>query len=201
VASSPAYLPSQRPIQLFRLPNGLLVPAQELPLRPRRQLFLPAITRLVYSCFHLKQKRFHFHPPLRLARLDDVVQLPQEVRVALRVDARVIAATNRNLEEAVRQGSFRSDLYYRFNIFPITVPPLRERREDIPELVTHLVKQFSSKMGKEIETIPQNAMTALQNYHWPGNIRELRNVIERAVIITQGATLRLTDDLGAQSLE
>ena len=148
--------------------------------------------------------------------LDEVGELPLELQAKLlrvledgefervggsrtvRVDARVIAATNRNLAEAVHKGIFRSDLYYRLNIFPITVPPLRERREDIPMLVTHLVKQLGLRLGKEIETVPQNAMTALQNYHWPGNIRELRNVIERAVIITQGSKLQLIDS--AESL-
>lgn len=119
----------------------------------------------------------------------------------IKVDVRVIAATNRNLEEAVREGDFRSDLYYRLNIFPITLPPLRERKEDIPVLVTHLVKQLSQKLGKTIEAIPQDTMAKLKNYPWPGNVRELRNVIERAVIITQGPKLRLIDDLDSQALE
>jgi chemotaxis protein methyltransferase CheR len=119
----------------------------------------------------------------------------------LKVDVRVIAATNRNLEEAVREGEFRSDLYYRLNIFPITLPPLRDRTEDIPMLVKHLVKQLGLKLGKNIEAIPQDTMATLRNYPWPGNIRELRNVIERAVIITQGSTLHLIDDLDAQALE
>ena len=119
----------------------------------------------------------------------------------LKVDVRVIAATNRNLEDAVRQGTFRSDLYYRLNIFPITLPPLRERTEDIPMLVTHLVQQLGQKLGKTIEAIPQDTMRMLRNYPWPGNVRELRNVIERALIITQGSTLRLIDDLQAQAQE
>jgi chemotaxis protein methyltransferase CheR len=119
----------------------------------------------------------------------------------LKVDVRVIAATNRNLEEAVRAGDFRSDLYYRLNIFPITLPPLRQRKEDIPVLVTHLVKQLSQKLGKTIDAIPQDTMAKLRNYPWPGNVRELRNVIERAVIITQGTQLRLIDDLDWQALE
>ena len=118
----------------------------------------------------------------------------------LKVDVRVIAATNRNLEEAVRKGTFRSDLYYRLIIFPITLPPLRERKEDIPILVTHLVKQLSQKLGKTIDAIPQDTMTKLRNYPWPGNVRELRNVIERAVIITQGSKLHLIDDLDSQAL-
>ncbi|HEX5886730.1 MAG TPA: sigma 54-interacting transcriptional regulator, partial [Pyrinomonadaceae bacterium] len=109
------------------------------------------------------------------------------------VDVRVIAATNRNLSKAVVKGTFRSDLYYRLNTFPIIMPPLRERREDIPLLVTHLVNQLSTKLGKNIDIIPQSAMRVLQDYNWPGNVRELRNVIERAVILTQGTKLEITD--------
>ena len=119
----------------------------------------------------------------------------------IKVDVRVIAATNRNLEDAVRNGTFRSDLYYRLSIFPITLPPLRERKEDIPVLVTHLVQQFTQKVGKTIDAIPQETMAKLRNYPWPGNVRELRNVIERAVIITQGSKLRLIDDLDSQALQ
>ena len=111
----------------------------------------------------------------------------------VKVDVRVIAATNRNLSNAVAKGTFRSDLYYRLNTFPITMPPLRERRDDIPLLITHLVNQLSIKLGKTIETIPQSVVRALQEYHWPGNVRELRNVVERAVIVTQGSKLQLTD--------
>jgi transcriptional regulator with GAF, ATPase, and Fis domain len=151
--------------------------------------------------------------------LDEVGELPLDLQAKLlrvleegefervggshtiKVDVRVIAATNRNLEEAVRKGVFRSDLYYRLNIFPITLPPLRERKEDIRILVTHLVKQLSQKLGKTIESIPQETMTKLRNYSWPGNVRELRNVIERAVIISPGSTLRLIDDLDPQALE
>lgn len=109
----------------------------------------------------------------------------------VKVDVRVIAATNRNLEEAVSKGTFRSDLYYRLNIFPITVPPLRERKSDIPMLVRHFVKELSHKFNKPIDSVSHDTMNALKNYPWPGNIRELRNVIERAVITTQGATLTL----------
>ena len=119
----------------------------------------------------------------------------------LKVDVRVIAATNRNLEDAVRKGDFRSDLYYRLNIFPITLPPLRDRKEDIPILVTHLVRHLSQKLGKTIDTISQDTMAKLRNYPWPGNVRELRNVIERAVIISPGSQLRLIDDLDSQALE
>ena len=111
----------------------------------------------------------------------------------LKVDVRVIAATNRNLSEAVALGTFRSDLFYRLSIFPITMPPLRERKEDIPMLVTHLVNQVSTKLGRNIETIPQSALRLLEDYDWPGNVRELRNVIERAVIVTQGPKLQFTE--------
>jgi formate hydrogenlyase transcriptional activator len=119
--------------------------------------------------------------------------------ITIKIDVRVIAATNRDLEEAVRKGAFRSDLYYRLNIFPIKVPPLRERKEDIPMLVIHFLKQLGMKLGKRIDSIPQETMEALQNYHWPGNIRELRNVIERASIVSQGNQLRLLDSLEYQS--
>jgi PAS domain S-box-containing protein len=107
------------------------------------------------------------------------------------VDVRVIAATNKNLAKAVSEGRFREDLYYRLNVFPIHVPPLRERMDDIPNLVWKFVKEFSDKMGKRIESIPKKTMDALLGYHWPGNVRELRNVIERAMILTQDNTLRV----------
>jgi len=110
-----------------------------------------------------------------------------------KVDVRVIAATNRALEQAVRAGSFREDLYYRLNVFPITSPPLRDRKEDIGVLITHFLKKFSSKIGKNIEKISQEAMTALKAYPWPGNVRELENTIERAVILAQEKALTLND--------
>jgi formate hydrogenlyase transcriptional activator len=109
----------------------------------------------------------------------------------LRTDARLIAATNRDLEAMVSEQKFRSDLFFRLNVFPVQVPPLRKRREDIPLLVRHFAQQFSKRMNKMIETVPSSAMDALSNYHWPGNIRELQNVIERAVIVSTGPTLRL----------
>ena len=109
------------------------------------------------------------------------------------VNVRVIAATNRNLAQAVAAGTFRSDLYYRLSIFPIIMPPLRERREDIRPLVSHMVKELNQKLGKRIDAIPQGLFNKLESYDWPGNVRELRNVIERAVIITQGAKLQLVD--------
>lgn len=111
------------------------------------------------------------------------------------MDVRIIAATNRDLEEEVRKGHFRDDLWYRLNIFPITVPPLRERTEDIPLLVDYFVKKIAKRLGKSIEFIPLNVMDALQNYHWPGNIRELENVLERGVINSSGPKLRLIDEL------
>ncbi len=110
----------------------------------------------------------------------------------LRVDARLVAATNRDLELLVAHGQFRSDLYYRLNVFPIIVPPLRERREDIPVLIRHFAQKYSRRMNKRIETIPAEAMEALTHYHWPGNIRELENLIERAVILSTGSTLRVS---------
>ena len=109
----------------------------------------------------------------------------------LRTDARLIAATNRDLEAMVNEQSFRSDLFFRLNVFPVHVPPLRERQGDIPLLVRHFTQQFSRRMNKVIETIPSEAMDALCRYHWPGNIRELQNVIERAVIISTGPALRV----------
>lgn len=145
--------------------------------------------------------------------LDEVGELPLDLQAKLlrvleegefervggtgtiKVDVRLIAATNRNLNESVAKGTFRADLYYRLNIFPITMPPLRERREDIPMLVTHLGEQISSKLGKKMPKITPSALAILQDYSWPGNVRELRNVIERAVIITQGTNLRLIDSL------
>lgn len=112
----------------------------------------------------------------------------------LRTEARLIAATNRDLEAMVAEQRFRSDLYYRLNVFPIRIPALRERPEDIPLLVRHFAQQFSRRMGKHIESIPSETMTALSRYHWPGNIRELQNVIERAVILATGPVLRVPLD-------
>ncbi|MBN1833166.1 MAG: sigma 54-interacting transcriptional regulator [Deltaproteobacteria bacterium] len=148
--------------------------------------------------------------------LDEIGELPLELQPKLlqviengeferlgsshtiKVDVRIIAATNRHLEEEVRKGRFREDLWYRLNIFPITMPPLRDRVNDIPLLVDFYVKQISKRMGKAIEIIPTSVMDALQNYHWPGNVRELENVLERAVINSSGPKLRLVDELRAQ---
>lgn len=109
----------------------------------------------------------------------------------LKTDARLVAATNRNLEAMVEERQFRADLYYRLNVFPLTVPPLRERREDIPLLVRYFVQQYSRRMNKRIQTIPSEAMHTLAHYDWPGNIRELQNFIERAVIVSPGPALQL----------
>ncbi len=114
---------------------------------------------------------------------------------SLRVDVRVIAATNRNLSEAVQVGRFRSDLFYRLNVFPIELPPLRERRSDIPQLVAFCISRFSKRLGKKIDGVSRESMENLVNYPWPGNIRELQNVIERAVVLSVDPTLRLDRDL------
>jgi len=114
---------------------------------------------------------------------------------SLRVDVRVIAATNRNLREAVQAGRFRSDLFYRLNVFPIELPPLRERRSDIPQLVAFCISRFSKGLGKKIDGVSRESMENLVNYPWPGNIRELQNVIERAVVLSTDPTLRLDRDL------
>jgi len=111
----------------------------------------------------------------------------------IKADVRIIAASNRNLEEEIRAGRFREDLFYRLNVFPITIPPLRKRMEDIPLLVNHFVAKFNKKIGKRIETVSKETLNALQEYHWPGNVRELESVIERAVITSQGSALQVLD--------
>src|SRR5438105_12304602 len=109
----------------------------------------------------------------------------------LRTDARLIAATNRDLAAMVEEQRFRSDLFYRLNVFPVHVPALRERPEDIPLLVRHFAQEFSRRMDKRIDTIPSETLEALVRYHWPGNIRELQNLIERAVILSRGPVLQI----------
>jgi formate hydrogenlyase transcriptional activator len=141
--------------------------------------------------------------------LDEVGDIPRELQPKLlrmlqeqeferlggtktiKVDVRLVAATNRDLARMVADGLFRSDLYYRLNVFPIVLPPLRERPDGIPSLVRHFTHQFARRMGKRIETIPTATMDALVRYSWPGNVRELQNVIERAVILSPGPTLQV----------
>jgi len=111
----------------------------------------------------------------------------------IKVDVRIIASTNRNLEKEIRKGRFREDLFYRLNVFPITIPPLRQRKEDIPLLVDYFVAKFNKKTGKKIETVPKDTLNVLREYDWPGNVRELESVIERAVITSQGTGLQILD--------
>ena len=133
--------------------------------------------------------------------LDEIGELPAETQIALlrvlqerefervggtgsiRSNVRVIAATNRDLQAAIAAGTFRSDLFYRLNVFPIEVPPLRERREDIPVLVAYFVDRYARKSGKSIRSVNKKSLALIQSYSWPGNIRELQNVIERSVIV------------------
>jgi transcriptional regulator with GAF, ATPase, and Fis domain len=109
----------------------------------------------------------------------------------IRVDVRVIAATNRDLDKAVRDGRFRADLYYRLNVFPLAMPPLRERVEDVPLLVWHFINAKQGLLGRSIEHVPDRLMRALERHGWPGNVRELENVIERALIVTSGSSLTI----------
>lgn len=143
--------------------------------------------------------------------LDEIGELPLELQSKLlrviqdgeferlgssrtiKVDVRIIAASNRNLREEIKSGRFREDLYYRLNVFPIEIPPLRQRKVDIPLLVNHFIAKFNRKISKQIETVSQQTMSSLQGYHWPGNVRELESVIERAVIVSQGSSLRVLD--------
>ena len=113
----------------------------------------------------------------------------------IKVNTRIIAATNRNLDQEVINGNFREDLWYRLNVFPITMPPLRDRRDDIPLLVAFYLEKNAKRFGKYIDIVPESVMSALQNYHWPGNVRELENVLERAVINSSAGKLCLADDL------
>jgi len=117
----------------------------------------------------------------------------------IKVDVRIITTTNRDLEEEVRRGRFRQDLYYRLNVFPITVPPLRQRKEDIPLMVHAFIERYSRKLGKQITSIQNETMKALQDYPWPGNVRELESIIERAVILCHGPVLELADKLDISS--
>jgi formate hydrogenlyase transcriptional activator len=143
--------------------------------------------------------------------LDEIGELPMETQIALlrviqerefervgssqaiSVDVRIIAATNRDLEAAVTAGTFRQDMFYRLNVFPIYVPALRERLEDIPLLVEHLIERFAKRVGKSFHTIKMNTIETLQSYDWPGNIRELQNVIERSVILSQSGVFAVDE--------
>jgi transcriptional regulator with GAF, ATPase, and Fis domain len=145
--------------------------------------------------------------------LDEIGELPLELQSKLlrvlqdgeferlgsaktvKVDVRVIASTSRDLREEVRAGRFREDLFYRLNVFPVSIPPLRKRADDIPQLVRFFTDKYSRIIGREIETIPRAAMKILEEYHWPGNVRELEHVIERAVITTTGPVLQIADRL------
>ena len=145
--------------------------------------------------------------------LDEIGELPLELQPKLlrviedgeferlgssetrKVDVRIIAATNRDLQAEVQKGAFREDLWYRLNIFPITMPPLRDRLDDVPLLVHFYIDRISRRLGKVIQVIPAGVMDALRQYHWPGNVRELENVLERAVINSSGPKLRLVDEL------
>ena len=149
--------------------------------------------------------------------LDEIGELPLEVQAKLlrviqhneferlgssrtiKVDVRIVATTNRNLEEEVRKGRFRQDLYYRLNVFPITVPPLRQRKDDIPLLVEAFIERYARKLGKQITSVPKKTMKTLQDYPWPGNVRELESVLERAVILCSGPALQLADKLDISS--
>ena len=117
----------------------------------------------------------------------------------IKVDVRIVATTNRDLDEEVRKGRFRQDLYYRLNVFPITVPPLRQRKDDIPLLVKVFIARYARKLGKQITSVPKKTMKTLQDYPWPGNIRELESVLERAVILCSGPALQLADTLDISS--
>jgi len=150
--------------------------------------------------------------------LDEIGELPLEIQVKLlrviqhneferlgsshtiKVDVRIVATTNRNLEEEVRKGRFRQDLYYRLNVFPITVPPLRQRKEDIPLLAHAFIERYARKLGKQITSIRKETIKVLQDYPWPGNVRELESVLERAVILCRGPVLHLEDKLESFSL-
>jgi transcriptional regulator with GAF, ATPase, and Fis domain len=149
--------------------------------------------------------------------LDEIGELPLELQPKLlrvvqegelerlgssktiKVDVRMIAATNRNMKREVEKGRFREDLWYRLNVFPITVPPLRQRKEDIPPMVEHFVGAFSKKIGKVITSISAATSKKLQDHSWPGNVRELANVIERGVINAQGPVLHITDQFAQAS--
>jgi formate hydrogenlyase transcriptional activator len=151
--------------------------------------------------------------------LDEISELPLDTQVKLlrvlqehefeplgssrtiRVNVRIIAASNRDLDKAIQEGRFRADLYYRLNVLPMVLPPLRQRRSDIPLLTSFFVERYSRQLGKQIIGVAQDTMKILSQYDWPGNIRELQNVIERAVVLSRGSVLRLGRDLLPLSAE
>jgi len=134
-------------------------------------------------------------PPALQPKLLRVLQEQEFERLGgtktIKVDVRLVAATNRDLARMVADSCFRADLYYRLNVFPLVLPPLRERRDDIPRLVRHFTQHFARRMGRRIETIPPAVLDALVGYSWPGNIRELQNIVERAVILSPGPALQV----------
>jgi transcriptional regulator with GAF, ATPase, and Fis domain len=162
------------------------------------------------GALHRRQGRFELAHSGTIF-LDEVGELPAETQIALlrvlqerqfervggsrviSADVRIIAATNRDLAAAIAAGTFRADLFYRLNVFPIDVPPLRNRKEDIPMLVEYLVKRYAEKTRKRISKIDKNTLKLCQSYNWPGNIRELQNIIERSVILCTGDTLRIDE--------
>src|SRR5215831_5724146 len=179
------------------IPTGLL--ESEL-FGHEKGAFTGAITQKV-GRFELAHQGTLFHdevgdiPPELQPKLLRALQEQEFERLGstrtIRVDVRLVAATNRDLARMVAEGRFRSDLYYRLNVFPVVLPPLRERREDIPTLVRHFAQRFARRMGRQIETIPAAVLDALVRYPWPGNIREIQNVIERAVILSPGPALQI----------
>ncbi|MDM8544154.1 sigma 54-interacting transcriptional regulator [Desulfococcaceae bacterium HSG9] len=150
--------------------------------------------------------------------LDEIGELPLELQPKLlrvlqngefersgnyktiKTNVRVIAATNRNLEKEMQEGRFRKDLWYRLNVFPITLPPLRNRKKDIPELAHHFLEKLNRKLGKKIQSVSADLIQSLESYSWPGNVRELENIIERAVITTQGTSLKFSNPLEFREL-
>ena len=136
-------------------------------------------------------------PPATQVKLLRVLQEREFERLGgtqtVKVDVRLIAATNRDLREALEQGTFREDLYYRLNVVPIDIAPLRERKEDIPDLVNLFISRFAGESGKPVEGITPEAMQILVNYHWPGNVRELQNIVERACALAKGSVLEAAD--------
>jgi chemotaxis protein methyltransferase CheR len=175
--------------ELFGYEKGAFTGAEKrkkgmFELADRGTLFLDEIAELPLS----------LQPKLLRALQDGEIQLLGAEKYK-KVDVRIVAATNRSLDEEVEKGRFRSDLFYRINVFPITIPPLRQRKSDIPLLVNAFVNFFNVHYHKKVEQISESLMDDLKNYPWPGNVRQLRNIIERAVITSSESKLRLADPL------